>query len=85
MLQQQLLPFIVFIARILPTSMHFHKGAIGVSGGVESAIAGPYTTGMKGVATLTATQEVDLFTNLWYFNLHSATFTGGEIRGQLVR
>jgi hypothetical protein len=79
------LAYTINFTGVVPTSMHFHKGAIGVSGGVESAIAGPYTTGMKGVATLTATQEVDLFTNLWYFNLHSATFTGGEIRGQLVR
>ena len=68
-----------------PTNMHFHKGAIGVSGGVESAIAGPYTTGMKGTATLTAAQEVDLFAGLWYFNLHSVSFPSGEIRGQLVR
>jgi hypothetical protein len=70
---------------VVPTNMHFHKGAIGVSGGVESAIAGPYITGMKGTATLTATQEVDLFAGLWYFNLHSAAFGSGEIRGQLVR
>jgi hypothetical protein len=41
--------------------MRFHKGAVGVNGGVESGIAGPYTTGMKGIATLTAAQEVDLF------------------------
>ena len=66
--------------------MHFHKGAVGVNGGVESGIAGPYTTGMKGTtAALTPAQEADLFAGLWYFNLHSDLFPNGEIRGQLVR
>jgi hypothetical protein len=65
--------------------MRCHKGAVFVNGGVESGIAGPYTTGMKGTATLTAAQEVDLFAGLWYFNLHSDLFPNGEIRGQLVR
>lgn len=72
------------VPRLL-NGMHFHKGAVGVNGGVESGIAGPYTTGMKGTATLTAAQEVDLFAGLWYFNLHSDNFPGGEVRGQLVR
>lgn len=79
------LAYTINFTGVVPTNMHFHKGAIGVNGGVESAIAGPYITGMKGTATLTAAQETDLFANLWYFNLHSAAFPGGEIRGQLVR
>jgi hypothetical protein len=70
---------------LVPTAMHFHKGAIGVNGGVEIGITAPYTSGMKGTVTLTAAQEADLFANLWYINLHTATFAGGEIRGQLVR
>ncbi|MBC7653522.1 MAG: CHRD domain-containing protein, partial [Oligoflexus sp.] len=70
---------------VVPTNMHFHKAAIGVSGPVQIAIPGLYVTGMKGEVTLTADQEVDLFANQWYFNLHSATYAGGEIRGQLVR
>jgi hypothetical protein len=36
-------------------------------------------------AALTPEQEADLMANLYYVNLHSSTFTAGEIRGQLVR
>lgn len=36
---------------------------------------GPYTV---------ALQEADLLAQRWYVNVHSQTFTGGEIRGQLV-
>jgi hypothetical protein len=79
------LAYTINFTGVVPTNMHFHKGAIGVSGGVESPIVGPYTSGMKGSVTLTATQETDLLANLWYYNLHSAAFGGGEIRGQLVR
>jgi hypothetical protein len=33
--------------------------------------------------TLNAEQEADLKAGLYYVNLHSATYTDGEIRGQL--
>lgn len=79
------LAYTINFTGVVPTAMHFHKAAIGANGAVESGITGPFTTGMKGTATLTAAQETDLFAGLWYFNLHSATFTGGEVRGQLVR
>jgi len=70
---------------VVPTAMHFHKAAIGANGGVQIGIDGPFTTGMKGAVVLNAAQEVDLLANQWYYNLHSAAFPGGEIRGQLVR
>jgi hypothetical protein len=46
----------------------------------SSCISISYTS-----AALTPEQEADLMTNLYYVNLHSSTFAGGEIRGQLIR
>ncbi len=70
---------------VTPTAMHFHKGAAGTNGGVEAEVAGPYTSGMTGSVTLNATQEADLLKGLWYLNVHSTAFAGGEIRAQLVK
>lgn len=70
---------------IVPTAMHFHKGAVGVNGGVEAEVAGPYASGMTGSVVLNATQEADLLKGLWYLNVHSTAHAGGEIRGQLVK
>ncbi len=68
-----------------PTNGHIHKGAIGVSGGVIfpfSSFTSPisYTS-----AAIDATQEADLNANLYYVNIHTAAFPGGEIRGQLIK
>ncbi|NDP26375.1 MAG: CHRD domain-containing protein [Flavobacterium sp.] len=69
-----------------PTNGHIHKGAIGVSGppvfpftSYTSPIT--YTTSVA----LDATQQADLYAELYYVNIHSATFPGGEIRGQLLK
>jgi hypothetical protein len=37
-----------------------------------------------GSATLTETQESQLLSELWYINVHSTNFPGGEIRGQVL-
>jgi CHRD domain len=68
-----------------PTNGHIHIGAVGVSGPVVfpfATFASPisYTS-----AALTATQEADLNANLYYVNIHTAAFPGGEIRGQLMK
>ncbi len=39
---------------------------------------------IKGMATLTDQQAKDLEAGLWYFNVHTAKFPDGEIRGQLA-
>jgi len=67
-----------------PTGAHIHKGAVGVNGGVEFPLttASPIT---YTSAALTAAQEADLNANLYYVNIHTAAFPGGEIRGQLMK
>jgi hypothetical protein len=67
------------------TAGHIHKGAAGTNGGVVfpfATFASPinYTS-----VALTAEQEADLKANLYYVNLHTAAFAGGEIRGQLIK
>jgi hypothetical protein len=72
---------------LTPTGGHIHKGAAGTNGGVifafqGAALASPisYTS-----APLTTEQEADLNAGLYYVNLHTAAFAGGEIRGNLVK
>lgn len=66
------------------TDAHIHKGAVGVDGGVIFPIS-DLTSPMNYTSmTLSAEQEADLMANLYYVNLHTAAFPGGEIRGQLI-
>ena len=70
------------------TDAHFHGPAgPGVPAGVQIPI--PHTNGVTsdtlvGSAILTATQETQLLSGLWYINIHSTFRPGGEIRGQVV-
>jgi len=66
------------------TAAHFHGPAgPGVNAGVVIGIdfsSNPTT----GNAILSAQQTSDLFNELWYINIHTAAFPGGEIRGQVM-
>ncbi len=62
---------------------HFHGPALpGVVAGVQVGIGIP--SPRIGSAILSASQASDLLAELWYVNIHSTTFTGGEIRGQVI-
>jgi hypothetical protein len=71
-----------------PVAMHFH----GPAGPEEAAppvvpiVNFPVTTtGMHSDKdTLTAEQETQLLTGKWYYNIHTQTYGGGEIRGQVT-
>lgn len=68
-----------------PTAAHIHKGAVGVAGDVVFAITDLVSPMVLTTVALTAEQEADLKANLYYINLHSATYATGEIRGQLIK
>ncbi len=61
---------------------HFHGPALpDANAGVQVpiGIANPAI----GSAILTPAQEADMLAGLWYINIHSTAFPGGEIRGQV--
>ncbi|MBC7845702.1 MAG: CHRD domain-containing protein [Flavobacterium sp.] len=68
-----------------PTAAHIHKGALGVAGGVIFGFSSPTSPIQYTSVALDATQEADLFAGLYYVNVHTAAFPGGEIRGQLIK
>ncbi|MEM8865145.1 MAG: CHRD domain-containing protein [Planctomycetota bacterium] len=48
-------------------------------------VDGSATSGsLAGTATLTESEETALFSSLFYLNIHSGGFAGGELRGNLV-
>ena len=77
---------IVNFSGISATSSHIHKEAPGVSGSVVFAFPSPVTSPINYTSVaLDATQEADLYANMYYVNIHSTTYPGGEIRGQLIK
>lgn len=68
------------------TAWHIHKAAVGVNGSVVFNFGTPQPSGfIYTSAALTTEQETDLIAGLYYVNLHTANFGGGEIRGQLIK
>jgi Cu/Zn superoxide dismutase len=67
------------------TAAHFHGPAkAGEKAPPVVPIKGDLASPIKGTATLTDQQAKDLQAGLWYFNVHTAKFPNGEIRGQLT-
>ncbi|MBK8984023.1 MAG: CHRD domain-containing protein [Ignavibacteria bacterium] len=70
------------------TASHFHgPAAVGVNAGVRIGLTG-FPTGVTSGAysntfVLTAANELELLGDIWYLNIHSSSFGGGEIRGQV--
>ena len=65
------------------TVAHIHGPApIGINAGVQIPL--PLGSPKIGSVNLTFLQFVDLVSGLYYVNIHSALFPGGEIRGQIL-
>jgi hypothetical protein len=66
------------------TAAHFHGPADpDANAPPVIPIEGDLTTPITGEATLTEEQAGELETGKWYFNLHTAQYPDGELRGQL--
>ena len=69
------------------TASHIHKAAIGVNGSVIFGFTPPLGTtsgSFGGVIAVTPANVADLVGGLYYVNIHSTTYPGGELRGQLA-
>jgi hypothetical protein len=67
-----------------PTAAHIHKGVVGVAGGVIFGFPSATSPISYTSVALDAAQEQDLYDGLYYVNVHTTAFPGGEIRGQLL-
>lgn len=69
---------------LAPGSANMNGGILHDLGGFHGAGTSARTGSFFGIVTLSAAQETMLFDNELYINIHSSTFGGGEIRGQLI-
>ena len=81
----EIFSLVVNFSGVVATNGHIHKAAAGVSGGVVFPFNLPITSPVNYTSPpLDSTQRADLFNHLYYVNIHSAAYGGGEIRGQLI-
>ncbi len=70
------------------TAQHIHKAAVGSNGGIVFGLTGATGTNAGTIigaqSSLTAAQVADLMAQLWYVNIHTNLYPGGEIRGQIL-
>jgi hypothetical protein len=68
------------------TEAHIHRGQPGVAGPIVVPLAntGDTTGALSGTGTLTQPQEDSLLAGNMYANVHSTTYSAGEIRAQLT-
>ena len=82
----KILSYTITYSGMTPTAWHLHKGAVGVAGGVVFNLGTSFTSPYTGATiALTAEEEADLTSGLFYANIHSVKSPGGEIRGQITK
>ena len=68
------------------TAAHFHgPAAPGENAPPAVPVEGSLASPISGTATLTDAQEAELLGGQWYFNLHTAQYPDGELRGQVLQ
>lgn len=78
------LAYTVTFQGLTATSAHIHIGAPGATGAVAIPFAS-LTSPITGTVTLTYDQANSLLNTGMYVNIHSNTYTGGEIRGNISK
>lgn len=68
-----------------PMGGHIHRAAAGANGPVIFPFTSLVSPIVYTSVALDAMQEADLNANLYYINLHTSAFPGGEIRGQIIK
>jgi hypothetical protein len=76
--------FRVKVTGTTPSVAHLHRGIVGINGSIVYALDPPGET-IEGTLAVTPEDVEDLRRRQWYFNVHSAQFSKGELRGQVVR
>jgi len=74
----------VEVIGLTPTMAHIHVGAPGVAGGIIVTLAGGPNVWAGTSPPLSAADQDALRAGGTYFNVHTAAFPGGEIRGQIL-
>ena len=78
----KVLTYSVTYRGVTPTMAHIHTGAPGTNGPIIFTPGG-LTSPITGTAFLSADEINDLLNNRLYFNIHSAMYPNGEIRGNI--
>ncbi len=74
----------IVVTGVVGVAAHIHRAPFGVNGPIVVGLSGGPTIWSGTSAPLTPAQIQDAINGLWYVNVHSAAFPGGEIRGQLA-
>ena len=82
--------YAVTYSGLTPLGAHFHTGAPGASGPIaielpkNNAAKDGYVSPIEGAFILSPANATALTSNNFYVNLHTAAYTGGEIRANIT-
>ena len=67
-----------------PIAAHIHGPADPTRNGPVAVNFEKFASPFEGTAALTDAQAADLLAGLWYVNIHTPSYPGGELRGNLA-